>query len=73
MTDLLTDTIAVLESLSHRAQDLAATLPHLDLDPATLAHLAGQAQRIAGRLADLEEALGQQGPVATTEAGRRAG
>jgi len=63
MTTLLSETVALLESLSARSADLAATLPSLDLDAEDLAALAGEIERFTGRLVDVEESLAFVGPV----------
>jgi len=63
MTTMLSETVALLESLSTRAAELAATLPSLDLDAENLNALAGEVQRINARLADVEERVAFSGPV----------
>jgi len=61
--NMLAQTVALLEDLSRRAAELAATLPALDLAGADLNVLAGEVQRINPRLADVEERLAFVGPV----------
>jgi len=51
----------LLEALSHRAAELAATLPSLDLNT-----LAEEVQRINFRLADVEGNLAIVGPTVVT-------
>jgi len=60
---MLSETVALLENLSCRAADLAATLPNLDLPAEDLAALAGDVERISARLVDVEERLAFTGPV----------
>jgi hypothetical protein len=57
------ETVALLESLSRRAAELAAALPSLDLSAEDLAALAGEAQRVNARLADAEERIAFAGPA----------
>jgi hypothetical protein len=57
---MLSETIALLQELSRRAADLAATLPWLEL---SAADLAGEVERIAGRLVDAEERVAFVGPA----------
>jgi len=60
---MLTETVALLESLSALSAELGATLPSLDLDAEDLAALAGKVQRINSSLVDAEEWLAFAGPV----------
>jgi ABC-type transporter Mla subunit MlaD len=60
---MLTETVELLESLSARSAELAATLPSLDLAAKDLAALAGDIERISARLLDVEERLANTGPV----------
>ena len=57
------DTVALLTELAQRAEDLAGTLPSLDLGAAELAEVASDMQRINARLARIEERLAALGPV----------
>jgi hypothetical protein len=61
--DAITETVALLESLSRRATELAAVLPSLELLREDLATLAGEVQRVNARLADAEERLAFAGPA----------
>jgi hypothetical protein len=61
--DAVAETVALLEALSRRAAELAAVLPSLELLPEDLAALAGEVERIVGRLADAEERVAAVGPV----------
>jgi hypothetical protein len=63
MNPLLSETVQLPQPLSARAADPAGALPSLDLQPAELARLAGEVERVAGRLASVEERLGALGPV----------
>jgi len=56
-------TVQLLEDLSRRAADLAGALPSLDLSPAELTRLAGEVERIWGRLASVEERVAALGPA----------
>jgi len=60
---MLSEIVALLESLSARSAELAATLPSLDLPAEDLAALAGEVERISGWLVDVEERLASAGPV----------
>jgi hypothetical protein len=53
----ISETVAFLESLARRAPELAASLPSLDLGGEAMAGLAGEVERIAGRLAATEGRL----------------
>jgi len=57
------ETVALLEDLARRAAELAAALPSLDLEAEDLATLAGEVQRVNGRLADAEERVAAVGPA----------
>jgi hypothetical protein len=59
---LLAETVALLESLSDRAAELAAALPGLGLDTEDLTNLAEVVQRIHGQLEEAEERLAVAGP-----------
>jgi hypothetical protein len=48
---------------SARVGDLAAVLPHLELEAEDLVAIVGEAQRVSARLADAEERLAFVGPV----------
>jgi len=48
--------------LARRAAELAAALPSVDLGAEDLAALAGEIERIAGRLADAEDRIAFGGP-----------
>lgn len=61
--NLLICTVEMLEDLSRRATELAAILPSAGLTHAALEPLAAEAERLAGRLAGLEEKLVAIGPV----------
>jgi hypothetical protein len=63
MNAMLAETVALLESLSRRAAELAAALPALDLGAEDLATLAGEVQRLSARLADAEERVAAAGPA----------
>ena len=58
----ISETIALLEALARRAALLAAVLPALDLEAEDLAALAGEVQRINGRLLAAEERVAFVGP-----------
>jgi hypothetical protein len=60
---ILIDTVNILHAIATRATDLASTLPALDLPPDALSSAAGEVERIAGRLAAIEERLAAEGPV----------
>lgn len=63
-TDAMTqDAVELLQSISKRAADLAGTLPVLDLPPEELARVAGELERVAVKLAKIEEAMAQMGPM----------
>ncbi len=55
-------TVAELLSLAHQAEQLAATLPDLDIPPKELAEALAQVRRLGMRLGAIEEALSVLGP-----------
>jgi hypothetical protein len=61
--DAVSENVELLLSLSRRSAKLAAVLPSLELGAENLATLAGEVQRINGRLADAEERLAFAGPA----------
>jgi hypothetical protein len=60
---MLTDAVILLDAIATRSVDLAASLPQLDLPPDALACAAGELQRLAVRLAAIEDRLAAEGPV----------
>jgi hypothetical protein len=64
--DLLPETTDLLADLARRADDLAGTLPALDISAADLVEIAGEVERINARLSRIEERLASLGPLETT-------
>ena len=59
---MLAETVALLETLSSRAAELAATLPSLDLSLEDLTWLAGEVEKISCQLATAEDRVAIAGP-----------
>jgi hypothetical protein len=59
----LSETIALLTLLACQIEELAASLPAMDVPEADLAAIAGEAALASDRLARIEERLAARGPV----------
>jgi len=68
--DAVSDTVQILEALSRRAAELAATLTSLDPSREDLAAFAGEVASVSGRLADAEDKLAFTGPGAELSSSR---
>jgi outer membrane murein-binding lipoprotein Lpp len=61
--NMLPETIDLLNRLASQVEELAASLPAMDVPEADLAAIAGEAALASDRLARIEERLAARGPV----------
>jgi hypothetical protein len=59
----LPETVEQLARLARQVEELAASLPAMDVPEADLAAIAGEAALASDRLARIEERLAARGPV----------